>query len=222
MNEIPNTFGDYPRVLYRCFKKKKHALMFIEEGIVRLGLLNYYKNIEDNNRQDESEGEGSVHIPGEVTKFSIGRNDKIVSETKEQGHLHYRSSSGNAIYILSCVFPPDNDISKISSKFGSYIVRINDPRRLGQDITNKLWENAEDIRPIIECTKIIYNKGHFLSEEFSKENRWKLSFIQKPERFNDEYEYRLVAIEFKPALTKEEFMYVKFGCAIEYAELLAS
>jgi hypothetical protein len=45
-----------PPHLYRGFTKEMYAMNFLNEGKFRLGLLEYYRTIEDNNRRDETEG----------------------------------------------------------------------------------------------------------------------------------------------------------------------
>jgi len=198
--------------------------MFVEQGIIRFGLLNYYKNIEDAQRQDSTEGHGSLHVLGIVKTIDISRvTGDVVDVRKEPGHIHLHAHRGNPIYILSCIFPPDNDISCITSKFGDYIVRINDPKRLGQEITNKRRENSENRTPI-ECVKVLYNKGHQINEELDRNTRSKLAFSQKPSNFKDEYEFRLVAINDgiidEEGEMTEEFMRIELGRPITYAELL--
>jgi hypothetical protein len=222
MKKYPATIGNYLPVLYRCFNEDKYARAFVERGQIRFGLLRYYKEIEDQIRKDSTEGKGSLHIPGNVTKIGLNRNGDVSRVWEVPDHLHFQTTSGNAIYILSCVYPPCNDVLKIPTKFGTYLVRINNPAKFGQEITNWLYAGPEDTRTrsVVECVRVLYNKGHKVNEEMRQDTRWKLSFAQKPGKFAEEHEYRLVVISYRPAPTKEQFLYVDLDGPLTYAELL--
>jgi len=221
MNNTLETFGEYPPILYRCFKSKEDAINFIEEGKLRFGNLNYYKNIEDQIRQDNTEGEGSLKVPGMVTKVAVDKNGNIKNIYEEKGHIHLKTSSGNAIYIMSCLYPPNNDISKIPSKFGNHIVKINNPIQFGQEITRNLTDNATNKGLVVECVRVEYNKSETSPSELDKTSQWKLSYSQKPPNFKNEYEYRLVIIGSNLASTDDQFLYIDLEKQITYAELLA-
>ena len=48
----------FPDILYRAYKKTEYAKSFVFEGRFRLGKLQIYRDIEDRNRADCTEGKG--------------------------------------------------------------------------------------------------------------------------------------------------------------------
>ena len=218
-NLSPKTFGNFPPVLYRAFKEQKYAIDF-RCGKVRFGLLNYYKDTEDTQRDDPTEGTASLHIPGLVTNITL-HGGEITNTLERLGHFHYQGSFGNAIYILSCSAPPSDDLSLLRKKFGNFIVRINNPKQLGQDVTDFLWSGSKETAVAVECAKVSYAKGGEAAEELSQDNRLKLSYAQKPEEgFSDDHEYRFVVISKRSASTEEHFLTVDIGKELSYVELL--
>ena len=135
----PKTFSDYPPELLRFFDERKHAEEFLA-GIIRLGSLRYYKCDADRKRNDPSEGRGLI-TPGSIS---------------------FNASYVGPLYILSCTDPQRADIAKLKEKFGKHVVRITDPRQLGQQLTDKFSElNPTDpfAGRIVQCCRVRYDEN---------------------------------------------------------------
>jgi len=198
--------GDYPPELLRFFRKKEYAEQFLA-GVVRFGLLDYYKEIEDEARKDSAEGTGSFTAPAErVTTVIVNDKAEAVDVREAPGDIHHHSVFDNPIYIMSCTEQTSEDIEYLKKKFGEYVVRITNPFQLGQDLTDKLSE-FDATHPlaggVVECAKVDYDKGERREREPSREEMLKSAYAQKPAYFSDECEYRLVIFR-RPPVTKRE------------------
>ena len=215
------TFGDYPPVLYRAFNKREHAEAFVQHGKIRLGLLNHYCEIEDAQRSDTSEGTGSITAPGIVTQVAMTRTGTITRQWEEPGPVHHSVVFTNAVYILSLSYPTDENCAILRNKFGVHVVRINAPRQLGQDITDALHSGPDDTAGVVECVRVIYNKGATVDAPLDRDTRLRLAYGQKPPEFEPEHEYRLVLISQRVATGAAPFLHVNVGRPLLYAEIVA-
>jgi hypothetical protein len=129
-----------PNPLLRFFKKVDHARSFIG-GEIRFGLLDIYKTIEDG-RRDAMEG---------VAKFSW---------SGLPNPAHYEGSSLNIRFIL-CTSHPEAERSVLTERFGSYIVRINEPIAL-LDRINVAWCEHPWASGPCGIAPVVYNKGELL------------------------------------------------------------
>jgi len=197
--------GEFPEICYKAFNCKKYAEDFMYRGNFRLNCLGYCRNMEDESRHDPTEGYGHTKEPGIVTVGLVSPNpaDKTIW-TREQGYQEHNTEYGNAIFCL-CTCLPDVDFTHMSDKFGRYIVKINDPRRLAEDINEYFISNGH--RFLIEGCKIVYNKGQKLDRELTDNERPDLAYMQKPESFSNDREFRIVAIKFGEPC-KEECKYL--------------
>ena len=152
------TFGDFPPALYRAFDKREYAEAFVN-GKVRFGLASHYSEIEDVERSDLSEGIGSIIAPGTVIKVTMNHDGQVTRQWEEAGHVHHTVIFGNAIYVLSLSYPTDSDLSLLRKKFGPYVVKVEKPRVFSQDLTNALANGPTDTANVIECVRVLYNKG---------------------------------------------------------------
>lgn len=189
------TFGDYPPKLYRAFRCEQHALDFLEEGVVWLGELRYYREIEDSNRQDKSEGQGELRIV---------QNGNI---------LNLEGEYVSPVYICCCSYPPNGNETILPTRFGRFIVRINDSRQFGQDLTDTL-------KTVVECVKVSYTKGQSVPSIPSTEDRLRLYYAQKDTRFRDDYEYRLVLTKGLTLKKPDKFIEVRLNRRLRYADLI--
>lgn len=219
------TFGDYPPELLRFFGKREHAEQFLA-GSVRFGLLDYYKGIEDKARKDAAEGAGSFTAPAEsVTTVTFNADGEVVKVSEAPGDVHHHVDFGNPTYIVSCVDSRSADIGQLKEKFGPYVVRITNPIRLGQDLTNKLSE-LDVTHPlaggVVECAKVDYDKGQRRENEQGQEERLKAAYAQKPAEFSDECECRLVIFRRHPVTRgeSESDVVVELDGPLEYADFL--
>jgi len=133
----------FPCPLYRAFLFQNEANDFIEHGIVKLGNLTVYHNIEDKIRRDKSEGDGGV------TFFADPPNESVL--------IHYGTSSANVHYIY-CFSGPRVDLNHLKS-FGSTVIRINQPNKFVCDITYQLEQHPKMYDVImLDCVPVRYDK----------------------------------------------------------------
>ena len=220
------TFGDYPPQLLRFFKERAHAEQFMA-GSVRFGLLDYYKEVEDEARKDAAEGAGSFTAPAEsVTTIKVDKNGDTISVDEAPGDVHHQVDFGNPTYIVSCSDPRKAAVEKLREKFGPHVVRITDPVRLGQDITDKIaeYDNTHPLAgSVVECAEVTYDKGQRRKVEQDKWEVLRTAYAQKPAEFSEEYEYRLVV--FRRHLVNrdksERNAVVELDGPLDYVELLS-
>jgi hypothetical protein len=89
----------------------------------------------------------------------------------------------------------------MKDEFGRYIVKVDDPRKLAEDINDYLIGKGQ--RFLIEGCKVVYNKGKKLEKKLTDNERLDMAYKQKPKSFNLEHEFRIVAIKFGEPCTEE-------------------
>ncbi len=197
--------GEFPEFCYKAFKCEEHAKQFIDSGIFRLNCLGYCRNIEDESRRDETEGSGCTREPGIVTYYGYTQNLKEKPAiVQKPGYQEHQIKQLNTVYCF-CTCLPNVNLSYMSEKYGEYIVKINKPRKLAEDINDYLVSKGQKF--LIEGCKVVYNKGQKLDRELTDNERLDLSYKQKPESFGPDCEFRIVAIKFGQ-LCKEECEYL--------------
>ena len=198
----PKTFGDYPPELLRFFEKKEYAEQFLA-GVIRLGSLFYYKSDADQEcdadeeRNDPSEGRGLItaQVENVVTvKTNIDFDRIKISEA--QGYWSYHLSYAGPLYILSFTDPQKADIAKLKkTKLGKHVVQITDPRRLGQQLTDR-FSKLDSTDPfcgmIVQCFRVRYDENEHQDTEPMTSDLFELSVAQKPAQFAEQCEVRLV------------------------------
>ena len=186
--------GQFEDKAYRCFPRKEYADQFIR-GEIRFGVIDYYKNIEDDIRRDKTEGE---------SHFIVG---------VRSGHSFFAS---NSIYILC--FHRTLQSAK-ESGFGPFIVEINNVRQLAEDITEQLEKSPSKFFAGIEGVIVVYTKGEVIERKPSSIEIGRLAYAQKPrDPFSVENEFRFVII------SKEylgDFLTIKLGKHLDYAKLIS-
>ena len=139
--------------------------------MVRFGRLDYYKTIEDS-RKDEAEG---------TATFDWSASHPV----------HYEGVSLNSHFIL-CAAHPEADRSVLIERFGSCIVRINDPMALLERI-NIAWSADPRASGVCVIHPVVYNKGESLEPTPSLIPPENYSYCQKPRKpFEVEKEFRYV------------------------------
>ena len=117
--------------------------------------------------------------------------------------------------------------------FGEYIVKINEPKKLAEDINNYFISEGQKIR-ILGC-RVVYNKGKKLDRVLTDNERLDLAYKQKPEKdFSDDCEFRIVAIksgevckdeckflsgQFEQVEPNCEYIYVDLNKPLDYVEM---
>ena len=186
--------GEFPEFCYKVFNCEEYAKQFIDSGTFRLNCLRYCRNMEDESRCDPTEGKGHTKEPGIVTVGWVSPNpaEKTIW-TKEQGFQEHHSEYGNAIFCL-CTCLQDVNRDHMKDKFGKYRVKIDDPRKLAEDINEYFFSNGQ--RFLIVGCRVVYNKGQKLEKKLTDNERLDMSYKQKPESFSPDCEFRIVAIKF--------------------------
>ncbi|MGC4072017.1 MAG: hypothetical protein QM760_05785 [Nibricoccus sp.] len=201
MSEI--TPPPLPSVLFRHFDEECHAVSFCA-GKFRVQINSFYAEIECANRKDLSEGEAYFQRRGEVISAIFNADPSIPTEvTTRQGLQKVTVSFGHAVFI-TCFSGP-NACPKEKNKFGAHAVRIDDPNQFLQDLIN--WNSSHN-RFWVELEKVEYTRGQIL--EVSDKDSWRLTYLQKPESFRLEDEYRLCLIGKGPDFLADQISQKEF------------
>jgi len=225
--------GEFHGFCYKAFNNKKHAKDFINRGTFRMGCILSYREIEDESRRDVTEGEGNTKEHGILTVGLVSQNpaEKTIW-TKKKGYKEYRTEYGNAIFCL-CTCLPDVNLDYMKNRFGQYVVKINNPRKLAEDINEYFIGKGKNFL-IVGC-EVVYNKGKKLNRELTNNERLDLAYKQKPEKFTADCEFRIVAInlgdpcdhkckyldgQFKQVEPECKFVEVSLGKQLNYLSLL--
>lgn len=128
--------------------------------------IRHYAVTEDNTRSDSEEGMWSWASPD----GSGGRY-----------------CSPYPAYVF-CISGPDVDLRHLS-KFGRFIVRINDPVQFVNDIDEYIKESVK-----IECVKVNYRDIAVLHQSPTREDAFESTYSEKPVRFFREREFRVAVI----------------------------
>ncbi|HUM14903.1 MAG TPA: hypothetical protein VL086_04370 [Candidatus Nitrosotalea sp.] len=157
-----------------------------------MGNLKVYVRLEDAKRRDPSEGEGHFQRFDTVTSvdFVPLTDDSFVRH--EPGYVHAHTELLNPKFVLSCA-RPGVDLEHLRSRFGHWVVRIDDPRRLAQEISTYL-EGLPDRFTAVEGCLVHYNKGAKVSARLSNIASTRLSYSQKPRSFSPDKGFRFVVI----------------------------
>jgi hypothetical protein len=194
--------SDSPPFLYRVLTERKFAEDFLTRGYFRLGLIDYYKKIEDPNRRDKNERESNYLFPCET------------------GHCHAGGTFIGPIYLL-CTHGPKADSCHVKSK-GEFLIKINDPERflVDLDAAIPLDSTIELIgKPSLE--KIRYTKGEVDSIDPESKEALRLDYSQKTPSDNRDDEYRYIFFARQPLKGEPpEFIYFYLGRSLKYLELL--
>ncbi len=179
----------HPNTLYRFFDKEEYAQAFLD-GEIRFGNIKRYKEIEGD-RKDESEGKASFYWNQKAPSVTINKKSlKIVENGESNQNISFEATFLNPVYILSTSEESVN-IDELKRRFGAYIVRINKPSLFLEQL-----KKTDTNHPIgtVELKKVIYNKNGLMEPNPLLQAPSDYSYIQKPEVYKVEKEYRYVLI----------------------------
>lgn len=212
--------GRYPRFVYRAFRERLFADEFAHHGRFRLANLRVYAAIEDPSRRDRSEGQGQFQRLGTVTTvdFVPGSDESFVSQAP--GYVHAHTELLNPTFILSCALP-GVDLSNLRSRFGVWVVRIDDPRRLAQELAGYLGQLADRFAGVEGCV-VHYNKGGRVRPALSNIAQTRLSYSQKPATFSPDKEFRFVthAMGSPRSRFNHDYLSVDLGRSLDYVNVI--
>jgi hypothetical protein len=179
---------DVPSTLLRFFETEEYARQFVA-GQVRFGLLEHYRTVE-RSRRDVSEGRASfdwaLRAPQVIINSQTGQ---IVGHARSNQNIHYTGSSQNPYYIL-CASHFEVNTSALATKFGRFIVCINDPVALLERIKAGWQKHDWSLENSAFITPVEYNKDGLLEPDPCLWAPPHLCYSQKPESFREEREYR--------------------------------
>jgi hypothetical protein len=151
-----------PSMLQRVFQNEDHARQFIA-GKIRFGLLQRYRKMEGC-RQDETEGKAAIRW-------------NLEAENPDLHNVSYSGSSLNPYYVLCTSHPA---VCKCQlTKFGSFIVRINEPLILLERLC-AAWKNDDRASSSPFITPVLYNKGDLVEPPPYFLAPTSLTYAQKP------------------------------------------
>jgi len=193
-----------PAYLYKGFSKEKYALEFLEKGKFHLGLLEYYKYIEDDIRRDESEGQ----------------SESIVKKYLPDFTLHLKGTQINPLYLF-CTFGPTADLGYIKAKW-PYVVKITDPQKLKKSLNDKKPVNTK-METVGKCKieRVRYTKWEAVDIDPDSIEAVRLSYTQKPRSYEKECEFRYIVTTLPPVNHKPDmFIEYNLGNKIDYASFI--
>src|SRR5262245_25433573 len=129
--------GRYPRCVYRAFRERRFADEFARYGRFRLANLRVYAAIEDPGRRDPLEGKGHFQSFSTVTTVTFVPGSDESSVGHAPGYVPTHTELLNPTFILSCALPGAG-LGHLRSRFGVWAVKIDNPRRLAQELTGYL------------------------------------------------------------------------------------
>jgi hypothetical protein len=94
-----------------------------------------------------------------------------------------------------CFSGPQVDLNFLANKYGSYIVRLNQPNELVRQIAYYLEKNPNLPETMwLDCVQVRYDKDQIISQlpAPASEERVRMSYGQKHPIFSSDCEYRLV------------------------------
>jgi hypothetical protein len=164
-----------PMGLVRVFKEKAHLQCFLD-GNVLIRRLDFFRSIEDSTRQDKTEGEANLILPGQ------GGVD-----------VHYGGSFHNPTYLLCCSELPTSVAT--TTDLGNWRATINDPSAFLSALSIAATAVIPG-RKVFEAMllKVRYTKATKSKETPPSEERYRLMLAQKSPCFAKEYEWRYALI----------------------------
>ena len=210
-------FGQYPKAVYRSFKKPGCLEDFLDHGRFRIGCIDHYRRIEDSGRRDESEGEARYRRPGIVTKVHFSRCSDETFETNEPGDVETSARIGNPTYLF-CTSRTSIDLNWMRHKFGDFVALISEPRTLALDLCHYFQTSEYRLAGGIEGCCVQYTKDTVIQTKLSSIQIGQLSYSQKPGKHKKEKEFRYVAILFhKPQDGEFPYLEIDLNKKLTYA-----
>ena len=212
--------GRYPKFVYRAFTKRSYAEDFASCGKFRMGNLRVYSTLKAAERHDSLEGKAHFQRFGNVTSVEfVPKSDKTFV-TQAPGYMHTHTELFNPKFVLSCSLP-GVDLEYLRSRFGAWLVRIDDPRRLAQEVSNYLGGLPDRFTGVEGCL-VHYNKGGKVRANLSSIASTRLTYSQKPAAFISEKEFRFVVIAMGAPRNhfNDDYLTIDLGRALNYVTVI--
>ena len=213
--------GSYPTLVYRAFTQREYAEDFAVRGRFRVGNLRMYQRIEDSNRQDSTEGEGRFQYWSGVTTVDFFQGSDATAVRQRPGYVNAHVELLHPIFVLSCA-TPHVDLAWFRRRFGSWVIKIEGPRRFAQEVSEYLQRLPHKFAGGVEGCFVKYYKGARLRRNPSRIESVTLSYSQKSPAFCDEHEFRFV-VTVMDVLSREfnqDYFTIDLGRRLEYVSIL--
>lgn len=212
--------GRYPKFVYRAFKEKSFAEDFSLRGRFRMGNLRVYASLEDA-RGDPSEGQGHFQRFGTVTTVDFTPRSDETAVAERPGYVDTGMELLNPKFVLSCSLP-GVDLRYLQERFGPWLVRINEPRRLAREISDYLGTLSNRFAGGVEGCFVHYNKAGRVRAGLTDAASIRFSYSQKPVSFNQEREFRFVVIAAETPSTwfDGDHLPIDLGRALTYVTVI--
>lgn len=209
----------FPSVLFKAFTCREHAEVFCK-GSVRFSTLEHYKNIEDIDRADSTEGSGEVQRIGE--ELIIDVKNEFIHSRKGVENLHV-SANARERFICCFSYSGDDNYKNLPRKFGNYYVKVHSPENLFYDLEAAV--NSDDglqqNPPTLEAGYVRYDKEAYVGEMADRKKAKDLAWLQKPISNSEENEYRYQFwFCFHELIVSPEHYFIIIGKALDYCEVI--
>jgi len=208
-----------PTTLFKAFPCEEYARNYVN-GKIRFSTLSYYKNIEDDDRSDRTEGSGQLCRDGE--ELVVDLTNKVIHSRPGVENLHV-AAEGNDHFICCFSSPKDGCIESLPTKFGEYYVIVHNPAELFSDIESAINcdSSLEQNVPCLEASAIRYDKGKYVGSLHDRAEIQKLAWMQKPESHSEEQEFRFqFQFCFSEFIGSPEHYILELGKILEYCEIV--
>jgi hypothetical protein len=170
-----------------------HAEDFAHRGRFQMGNLRVYAAIEDEKRQDPTEGDGHFQRFGIVTTVEFMRDSDETFVSKKPGYVHTHVELLHPKFVFCCA-APGVDLDHLRKQFGPWLVRIDQPRQFAQEVSAYLETLPYKFAGGVEGCFVQYNKGDRTRRPLNPTAQTHLSYMQKPSSFSEDNEFRFVVI----------------------------
>lgn len=184
-----------PPTLYKAYGLPKHAAAFLQQGQMLLRKIEAFRRIEDPNRQDQTEGHAiwRERTDEMITVHLDTVTHEVLGESKGPGILNCESTFQNPTYLF-CTSGPSVDLALLTNKFGQHVIEIFDVPTFVTRCRRAFsrWPTLGREVAFLLLLPVTYTKGEILERCIG--SRMDRDFAQKPRRFEQEVEWRLVAV----------------------------
>lgn len=137
------------------------------------------------------------------------------------GYVHTHVELLNPKFVLCCS-RPGVDLGYLRERFGRWLVKIDQPRRLAQEISDYLGTLPYRFAGGIEGCPVHYNKGGKVRPGLTTNASTRLSYAQKPVAFIQDREFRFVAIVTGTPGSRfdGDYLSIDLGHALNYVSVI--
>lgn len=180
-----------PEALYRFFRQRQHAELFLS-GTIRLENLRRYHNTDDRGRRDDSEGTGFLqyHDLRSSVQWDLATNATTVLPP-EWGPIHVTSLSATPMFVCCLCCPPLEALPRLAQQFGLYAVRLNEPTAFIEALSRAMVHCRGLVGPL-ECGFVVYKDVVDLKGPPTHEDHITSCSFCKSTKYAAEFEYRLL------------------------------